>query len=507
MPVTLRSLTADPRFGLRLVVAGADRVAWESPIAWAHSSDLPDPTPWLEPGQLLLTNGAQFGTTPAPSHRQADDYAQRLVARGLLALGFATRIVHDEIPANVAAACERAGLPLLEVPGHVPFIAIVRHVADEIAAERHRRLEWSLSAQRALGRAASRADGLAAVLHELERHLDCWVALFDAAGNRIPVRMIRDIPAALTGEVQEAVGDVLRRGLRAGTRLPAGHGAITLQALGQRDEVRGVLAVGTALPPGHAESDLILSVIALASISLEQSRLVEAAGRSLRTGVLELLHAGTVTAAHALADRVGGALPEAPLQIAVLPLETVTEPVRYELEREARDGAPWFVAERDERLVVVTAVGNTARLVAVLERHRLPSGVSGAGDWTDFARLAAEAENALARARGGGRPVRFDELLGDGLVGALAAHGGAELARGLLAGLTASSDRAALIATARVWLDQGCAWDPAARTLGVHRHTVRNRITAVEQATGLDLDTPRGRTELWLALELLDVRI
>lgn len=304
MSVTLRSLVADAGLGLQVVVAGGDRDAWDRPIPWAHGSDLPDPTPWLENGQLLLTNGAQF----TPEH-DADDYVGRLLVRGVLALAFATRVVHDTIPEDLVAACERAGLPLLEVPGHVPFIAIVRHVADGIAAERRRRLEWSLSAQRALARAALRADGLPAVLHELERRLDCWVGLFDAAGNRIPVRMTRAIPAALTAEVDEAVADVLRRGLRAGTRLPAGHGAITLQALGQRDEVRGVLAVGTALPPGNAESDLILSVIALASISVEQSRVLDMAGRDLRSGVLELLRAGTLTAARTIARRVGDTLP------------------------------------------------------------------------------------------------------------------------------------------------------------------------------------------------------
>lgn len=499
MSVTLRSLVADAGLGLQVVVAGGDRDAWDRPIPWAHGSDLPDPTPWLENGQLLLTNGAQF----TPEH-DANDYVGRLLVRGVLALAFATRVVHDTIPEDLVAACERAGLPLLEVPGHVPFIAIVRHVADGIAAERRRRLEWSLSAQRALARAALRADGLPAVLHELERRLDCWVGLFDAAGNRIPVRMTRAIPAALTAEVDEAVADVLRRGLRAGTRLPAGHGAITLQALGQRDEVRGVLAVGTALPPGNAESDLILSVIALASISVEQSRVLDMAGRDLRSGVLELLRAGTLTAARTIARRVGDTLPEAPLRVATMPLDRVSEPVRYDLEREARDTGAWFVAERDDRLVAIAAAGRTERLASVLAGHGVPAGLSGEGDWDGFAALAAEAETALAQARRSGRPTRFDDLRGHGLTGLLAAHGGAEMAHRLLAGLTGTGDRAALIATVRVWLDQGCAWDPTARTLGVHRHTVRNRVAAVEQATGLDLGTPAGRTELWLALELAD---
>lgn len=499
MPVTLRSLVNDGRFGLREVVPGDDPDAWERPIPWAHGSDLPDPTPWLEEGQLLLTNGAAFMATDA-----ADGYVQRLRAGGVLALAFATEVVTEAIPPELITACERVGLPLLEVPGPIPFIAIVRHVAETIAAERRRRLEWSLSAQRALARAASRTDGLAAVLLELERQLDCWVALFDAAGNRIPVRMTRSIPAALVEEVDRAVADVLRRGLRAGTRLPAGHGAITLQALGQRDEVRGVLAVGTAVPPGAAESDLILSVIALASIGVEQSRVLEKAGRELRSGILELLRVGTPDAARAIARRVGDPLPEEPLRVAALPLDAVSEPLRYDLQRGARDDGAWFVAERDDRLSIIAAASGADRLVALLGGHDVPAGLSGPGGWDAFADLTAEAERALVRGRRHGRPVRFEELRGDGMVGVLAAHGGSELARRLLAGLDALGDRATLVATLRVWFEQGCAWDPTARALGVHRHTVRNRITTVERATGLDLDAAAGRTELWLALELSD---
>jgi len=40
----------------------------------------------------------------------------------------------------------------------------------------------------------------------------------------------------------------------------------------------------------------------------------------------------------------------------------------------------------------------------------------------------------------------------------------------------------------------------AARALGIHRHTLRNRITAIERLLGIDLDDVSARTELWLAL-------
>jgi purine catabolism regulator len=36
--------------------------ALDAPVPWVHSSDLEDPAPFLEPGQVLLTTGTEFGT-------------------------------------------------------------------------------------------------------------------------------------------------------------------------------------------------------------------------------------------------------------------------------------------------------------------------------------------------------------------------------------------------------------------------------------------------------------
>jgi purine catabolism regulator len=52
----------------------------------------------------------------------------------------------------------------------------------------------------------------------------------------------------------------------------------------------------------------------------------------------------------------------------------------------------------------------------------------------------------------------------------------------------------------RVWLAHHGQWDPAAARLGVHRHTLRNRVRRAESLLGRSLDTPGVRAELWLAL-------
>ncbi|WP_344520421.1 helix-turn-helix domain-containing protein, partial [Streptomyces rectiviolaceus] len=70
-------------------------------------------------------------------------------------------------------------------------------------------------------------------------------------------------------------------------------------------------------------------------------------------------------------------------------------------------------------------------------------------------------------------------------------------ARVLLAPLGGSE---ALTETLRTWLSLHGSWDRTATALGVHRNTVRQRITRCAALLGSDLDDPDVRMELWFAL-------
>jgi purine catabolism regulator len=520
MPTTLRALLATPTFRLRLV-AGADLASpvLDEPLLWAHNSDLLDPTPWLEPGGFLLTDGTHLG--PDSSAAEIDGYVARLVASGTRALGFATGIVHDEIPAVLVDGCARGGLPLLEVADRTPFMSIIRHVSDVLAGEQRERLEWSLAAQRAIARAALRPDGLGAILEELERRLDCWVALFDPLGNRIDVRTRIPMPPDADAVVEGAVRAALARGNRSSARVIVGSEAVTVQTVGQRGRIRGALVVGTAAPLDAAETDLVASVIALASIALEQSSAVETARRQLRSGLLELLLSGVVDVASRTAQRLGGRLPEAPVRVAVLTRVDEGRSLLDELDLLAgEDSGRVFVAERDDEIVAVVAAGahpgdpsspglggepGAAALEGVLARHRVPVGFSAPIEWDDLPRGLAEARQSVARATAGRPVVRFEGLAEEGMLGLLQASGAETLARRFLAPLLAlpPQERDTAVRTATVWLAHNGAWDPPAKALGIHRQTLRNRIAALESLLGIDLGSFASRSELWTSLHLL----
>jgi purine catabolism regulator len=505
VPTTLRALLAAPAFHLTLL-AGAESSSpvLDEPLLWAHNSDLLDPTPWLQPGGLLLTDGMHLSAdSPAA---EVDAYVARLVGTGTRGLGFAVGIIHDEVPSVLRDACARRKLPLLEVADRTPFMSIIRHVSDVLAAEQRERLEWSLDAQRAIARAALRPDGLGAILTELERRLDCWVALYDSIGNRIDVRTRLAMPVEAEAVVDDAVGAALARGNRSSARVILGSEAVTVQTVGQRGRIRGALAVGTAAPLDAAGSDLVASVIALASIALEQSRAVETARRQLRSGLLELLLAGVIDVAGRTAQRLGGRLPEAPVRVAVLSAPVEGQSLLDELDLLAgEDAGRVFVAERDVEVVAVVGADDGGALERVLARHGMPVGFSAPIEWDELPRGLVEARQAAARTRADQPVVRFERLADEGMFGLLRASGAETIARRLLAPLLVLpvAEREMYVRTATVWLAHNGSWDPPSKELGVHRQTLRNRVTALETLLGLDLGTFPARTELWSALHLL----
>ncbi len=501
MPATLRTLLARPDTGLRLVQGPSEDGDLDRAVLWAHSTDLPDPSPWVEPGQLLLTNGAQFAADDGDAAFHT--YAARLAAAGVGGLAFATEVIHDTIPRPLITACADVGLPLCEVVDRTPFIVTIRAVAEAVAADQRERLEWSLTAHRALARAALRPDGLASVLRELERQLKCWVLLFDAAGDIVPVPTLIETPADVLGPVRSSVRTVLQRGQRAGMRITAAGGDVTLQTLGQHDRLRGVLAVGTAGPLDAAETDLITSVIALASISVEQSRALDSVRSDLRSGLLELMLAGSAELVRPALERLGDTIPAEPIRVAVLPLEVAAATARHDLERRAAAaGRGWFVAERAGDIVVLLAAEDLALLAEVLDRHGLRAGASAPGPWSDLDRLLIEADRARQRGARSQAVTAFEAMYGQGLLGLLDDRGAVEVARRLIEPLEQHPEPEMLVRTMQVWLRHGCAWDPAARELGIHRHTLRNRAQTVERLLEMDLSTFAARAELWLAIQL-----
>jgi PucR family transcriptional regulator, purine catabolism regulatory protein len=122
--------------GLELV-SGAESA--QAHVRWVHSTELPDPTPWLKGGELLLTTGLQLQS--AQVQRELID---RLADHEIAGLGFGTGFTHKRLPAALVAAARKRGFPLFEVPYELPFIAITEKAFAQLLNERYELLQRNM---------------------------------------------------------------------------------------------------------------------------------------------------------------------------------------------------------------------------------------------------------------------------------------------------------------------------------------------------------------------------
>jgi PucR family transcriptional regulator, purine catabolism regulatory protein len=134
MELTVQSLIGE--LGLELA-AGAD--AADRPVRWVHSTELPDPTPWLKGGEVLLTTGLQLD---GPKSQR--EFLERIASHDIAALGFGTGFRHRRLPAALLGAAAKRGFPLFEVPYELPFIAITERAFARLLDERYELLQRSM---------------------------------------------------------------------------------------------------------------------------------------------------------------------------------------------------------------------------------------------------------------------------------------------------------------------------------------------------------------------------
>ncbi|HEY5821471.1 MAG TPA: PucR family transcriptional regulator [Propionibacteriaceae bacterium] len=492
MTVTLARLLRVPALALRLL-AGDD----ERPISWVHSSDLADPTPFLGPGQLLLTTGTQFAPDdPDQSYR---DYVARLGEAGIRAIGFGTDVVRSGTPAELVAVCDAYAMALVEVPYRTPFIAVARWVADAMAEEAHARDAWTLQAQRAISVAALSKGRILAVLDELARQLSAEVILYDGHGT-LSSRHGLASATGTSGSVQREALRMLHRGMRTASTLDQHGEHVALQTLGRRNELRGVLAVAPRGELDAAATAVITSTVALAEFALEDANRQHLRTFALHAQLLQLILDGHVDATRRALAATGRQLPTEPLRVLVC---DGNEPHAADLEHQldalgSADREAVFVAPHQNVIAVLVAEHDSAGVLARFTEHGIAVGVSRSTDFAGVGAALVQGRSALGRAAGRGITVRVDDE--DIILGLLPRREVAGLARSRLARLLAEPDGTELLRTLEVWLGHNALWEPAARELGLHRHTVKAQVRRAGTLVDLPLDTFAGKAELWALL-------
>jgi PucR family transcriptional regulator, purine catabolism regulatory protein len=517
----------------------AGDAALDAPVRWVHISELPDPTPWLSGGELLLTTGMGLDTP-----EQQRDYVTRLADHGLAGLGVGTGFGWDEIPAAVVEAAAARSFPLLEIPYELPFIAVTEKAFTRLVNEQYAVLQRSIAAQERLQRIVLGERGLDAIAQAIAALVGGTALVFDGRGElQVSHPFRRELPDAVLEEIAADLQGRARRGDARGF-VPAA-GDLSAQALALPiNATASPPSAGSGLPQawlvavkdggGLTEFDRLVLHQSVTAIALEllRRRVADTTERRLAGDVLAEVVAGEVAG-----DELGRRLEPFGLGGRLSALVMVADGRR---EREGLEGA-LSDALRDEAVAALVATAGGAavalmpgvpdpELFELAERiHARVAKALGTAPRSGVGRAVAaararetyhEARCALeARALGGRAPVAngngrarqvstFRDLGSFELLLSLQDSDALRLFCSSLLGPIEQGDGhygGELMRSLEAFIEANGQWEAAARTLYCHRHTLRYRIRKVEELTGRDLGSARDRIEFWLALRGRDI--
>lgn len=507
MPLTVGHVAALPDLGLLVRTSSA---SLDRGVRWVAVSEHADPTPWLEGGDLLLTTGMSLDDDPV----QARAYVDRLVRAEVAGLGFGVGLSHQHVPASLTAAADRAGLPLLEVPQPVPFVALSKAVSRLLTAEEYAESAAAFDCQRRMIRAAlvdlvgdegppvPAVPSGGGVVTVLAKHVDGFVLLLRPDGG-----VVHAHPPTAAGRAVELVGEVDRlrpRGLLASAAVSTAHEHVVLLPVGVKGAAEGFLAVGSPQPLRSADQAVINLAVSL--LSWEASRPVAAdegmdPWRRLLVGVAHERGLST-----ALVADVGLTELDPTRAVAVTWRGVAGRVVPGSLLTAAnRTGLAVLCRRSSGDLHGFASVDEAGDLPGALRALVGDPGVQAVGmsclaDLTQPANVGQAAAQADQAATLGTGLVRFADAPSRGLTSLVDAAATRAWATAFLGDLLVSPEGRELTATLRAWLAQHGQVDAAAHELGIHRHTVRHRLRRAEAALGRDLDDPTVRADLWFAL-------
>lgn len=468
--LTVQDIVSIPALGLR-ILAGESGVG--RTVTWLHASELADPTPWLEGGEVVLTTGFGIGETPAAQRA----YLRRLARHRLGGLGFGLGFGRDRVPAPMLEEADKLGFPVFSVPYEVPFIAISKAVFTHMASEQLEHVTQALEVHERLAQAVSHGRGLQSLLAIVANHLGCSLALVEEGGRVLAERHARKrLPFDAALELPVVVDDE----------------RATLRAVRERGEFgdydrlvlhHGQTALAFELSKRHAVSAAELRLAGDLLEDLEQERLDER--ETSRRMAAFGLEPGRDYAA-----------------LVVVPVNgTTAERVRASVARELDRRAVRHLstARRGKAAFLVDAPSEDAALS--LARHLVASeagvriGVGRPASGLALGRSLLEARAALDAALAS--VVSYRDLGAFELLLSLP-DPALEAFVDRVLGPTASNPW--LVESLSALLDAGCRWSDAAERLGVHRHTLRYRMDRLREKTGRHPDDPEQRMELWLAV-------
>lgn len=480
----------------------------EAAIHWVATSELPDPSPFLEGGEILLTTG--LNTMSWTTEWQ--EYVERLVGANVAAVGFGTGLTHSDVPAQLVEAAGSAGLNLFAVPRVTPFVSISRTVAQLLDSAEQAISREAMTMQRELAQAAMRFDGAAAIVERIAIMVRGRASIVDKSGTRVVNSGASQITDDEHVSAQPEIVRLGPMGLRGAASISAAGRHLIIHPLGLRGQPREYLVVVAPDRWTPGRRSVVTTAVALLSMDAESRAARLEVDRRLRSRAVALLLgresdlAETVLSLAEAAVRGRTVVPE---RVRVLRGGGDANALERALTRVEAEGRSPVLASLDPG-----AVEQAATLVAVvapdeidLWRRVLAEAGATAGLGEDAAldeirRSDSGSHEALARTTAHRRWIRWDDIAAEGLPSVLDSAAVSLFAHRVLAPIQTLRDADELVRTLRAFLSHHGHRGQVADELLVHRNTVRRRLTQIEGVLGRSLEDPQTRVDLWIALHL-----
>ena len=149
-------------------------------VRWAHVCDMPDPSEWLGPGDLVLSTGRGIPAVPVEQER----FIERLSAAGIAGIAVSADMHAPAIDAAMARAADRCALPIMLTEFEVPFVALSRAVAEANQEILRAGAERTQLLYNAVLRASVKRADEGRLLQTLGKILDCDLFVVDGETGR-----------------------------------------------------------------------------------------------------------------------------------------------------------------------------------------------------------------------------------------------------------------------------------------------------------------------------------
>jgi len=483
--ITIENLLRSPALQLRLI---AGESGTSRRVAWAHVSELEDPTPWLCGSEMIMTTGMAI---PRSAERQRG-YLERLDDAGVACLAVSEGMFVPPLTRALRTAAAERSFPVLEVPIPVPFIAISQEVAAAAQGDMGARLNAQIRVFGAVQWLASGQLSTRQIFARLEQL--SGYSLYACSLQGAP--LLDGVPVP-----RPEHADLIPRVQPSPPTVPGGY---VLPVTGPRGPVGHILALesATAAPAGVSVVQHIATVAALQLSMLAHER--EIVRRQGAESLAEMLQGALDRAVVARRLAAAGFVTDRALRLAVIRLSSAARDAHGDdgvADALAGAGAPHLILRSGGELFVL--VHDNEAVQVLTEAHDATVGISRPfpADWP-FAVARREAEWALARATEAGRSVLSygTDPTQKWLTGESADL--AALASGVLGSVLHydATHAGELVPSVRVWLEHDRDTERAAHALHIHPNTLRYRVQRFEQISGRTLSSTASLAEVWLAL-------